>query len=204
MPRLDVEAGTSYNNDLDGIKGRNYDASVMLQLRYNLFNGGKDVARRRETAELINQSKEIRDNTYRQVVESMRLSWVAHQTVKNQLDFFKTHRDASIKTNLAYQKQFNIGQRTLLDLLDSANEMFLAKSAYTTAKYDVIFSEYRILTSKGALNNYLNITLPDEVIPLDTKPKDSVESGPKPVVGQMDIRQVEAASRYAKTQNSMQ
>ena len=167
MPRLDVEAGTSYNNDLDGIKGRNYDATVMLQLRYNLFNGGRDVARRRETAELINQSKDIRDNTYRQVVESMRLSWVAHQTVKSQLDFFKTHQDASIKTHLAYQKQFNIGQRTLLDLLDSANEMFLAKSAYTNAKYDELFSQYRILTSKGALNSFMNIKLPDEIIPLD-------------------------------------
>ena len=204
MPRLDVEAGASYNNDLDGIQGKNADITVMLQFRYNLFNGGRDVARRRETAKLINQSKDIRDNTYRQVVESMRLSWVAHQTVKSQMKFFKTHQDASIKTNLAYQKQFNIGQRTLLDLLDSANEMFLAKSAYTDAKYDEVFSQYRILTSKGALNSHLDITLPDEVTPLDTKPKDSVENGPQPVVGQMDIRQVETASRYVKTQNSMQ
>ena len=204
MPRLDVEAGASHNNDLDGIQGKNEDITVMLQFRYNLFNGGKDVARRRETAELINQSKDIRDNTYRQVVESMRLSWVAHQTVKSQMDFFKIHQDASIKTNLAYQKQFNIGQRTLLDLLDSANEMFLAKSAYTDAKFDEVFSQYRILTSKGALNSYLDITLPDEVIPLDTKPKDSAENGPQAVVGQMDIRQVESASRYVKTQKSMQ
>ncbi len=167
MPRLDIEAGATHNNDLDGIKGKNEDVSAMLRLRYNLFNGGKDLARRKETAQLINQSKDIRDNTYRQVVESMRLSWVAHQTVKSQLDFFKSHQDASIKTNTAYQKQFNLGQRTLLDLLDSANEMFLAKSAYTNAKYDELFSQYRILTSKGALNSFMNITLPDEIIPLD-------------------------------------
>ena len=78
----------------------------------------KTTARRRETAERINQAKEIRDNTHRQVVESMRLSWVAHQTVKQQLEFFRIYKDSSIKSNLAYQKQFNIGQRTLLDLLD--------------------------------------------------------------------------------------
>ncbi|MDF1830514.1 MAG: type I secretion protein TolC, partial [Cycloclasticus pugetii] len=45
---------------------------------------------------------------------------------------------------------------------DSANEMFVAKSAYTNAKYDELFSQFRILASAGALNNYLNISLPEE------------------------------------------
>ena len=138
----------------------------MLRLRYNLFNGGKDVARREETAHLISQAKDIRDNTYRQVVESMRLSWVAHTTVQNQLDFFKTHRDASIKALEAYQLQFNIGQRTLLDLLDSANEMFVAKSDYVNAQFDEQFAAYRILASMGGLNQSLGVTLPQETEPL--------------------------------------
>jgi len=162
MPRVDFEAGASHNVDLDGIKGKNEDATAMLRLRYNLFNGGKDLARRKETAKLINQAKDIRDNTYRQVVESMRLSWVAHQTINSQMNFFKLHRDSSIQSNSAYQKQFNIGQRTLLDLLDSANEMFVSKSAYTNAKYDELFAQYRILTSKGALNSFLKVKLPNE------------------------------------------
>ncbi len=162
LPRLDFEASASHNVDIDGIRGKNEDALAMLRLKYNLFNGGKDVARRKQTAKLINQAKNIRDNTFRQVVESMRLSWVAYQTIKSQMTFFKLHRDASIKSNAAYQKQFNIGQRSLLDLLDSANEMFVAKSAYTSAKYDEIFAQYRILTSKGALNSFLKIKLPEE------------------------------------------
>ena len=159
----DSGTGTTYNkNRAQQQLKENEDALAMLRLRYNLFNGGKDLARRKETAQLINQAKDIRDNTYRQVVESMRLSWVAYQTINSQLNFFKAHQDASIKTNTAYQKQFNIGQRTLLDLLDSANEMFVAKSAYTNAQYDEIFAQYRILTSKGALNSYFGIKLPDE------------------------------------------
>ncbi len=171
MPRIDFEASASHNVDIDGIKGKNEDASAMLRLRYNLFNGGRDLARRKETAQLINQSKEIRDNTYRQVVESMRLSYVAYQTVKSQLEFFKGHMESSIKTNIAYQKQFNIGQRTLLDLLDSANEMYTAKSAYTEAKYDNLFSQYRILASKGTLNSFLDVTLAEEATPLNTQPE---------------------------------
>jgi len=162
MPRVDLEFGASHNTDLDGVEGMNEDAYAMIRLRYNLYNGGKDAARRKETAQLIEQAKEIRNNTHRQVVESMRLSWVAHQTVSSQMEFFKYHMDASIETNIAYQKQFDIGARTLLDLLDSANEMFVAKSAYTNAKYDKLYSQYRILTSKGELNSFLGIKLPEE------------------------------------------
>jgi adhesin transport system outer membrane protein len=49
--------------------------------------------------------------------------------------------------------------------------MFVAKSDYTNAKYDEIFSQYRILASKGSLNNYLGVTLPDEAKGLDVAHK---------------------------------
>lgn len=162
LPRVYLELSASHNKDIDGIEEVNEDALAMVRLRYNLYNGGKDAARRKETAQLINQAKSIRDNTYRQAVESMRLSWIAHQTVKNQMAFFESHKNSSIKSHEAYQKQFNIGRRSLLDLLDSANEMFVAKSAYANAKYDELFSQFRILASGGALNNYLEVTLPKE------------------------------------------
>ncbi|MBL4743216.1 MAG: TolC family outer membrane protein [Cycloclasticus sp.] len=164
LPRVDLELSATHNKDIDGIEEVNEDASAMVRLRYNLYNGGKDVARRKETAQLINQAKSIRDNTYRQAVNSMRLSWIAHQTVKSQMAFFENHRNSSVKSNEAYQKQFNIGRRSLLDLLDSANEMFVAKSAYANAKYDELFSQYRILASGGTLNHYLKVTLPVETV----------------------------------------
>ncbi len=162
LPRFDVEAGVSHNYNLDGIRGTNSDMTAMLRMRYNIFNGGKDLARREQTAELINQAKDIRDNTYRQVVESMRLSWVAHQTLKNQMAFFDQHVQSSEKTIAAYQQQFNIGQRTLLDLLDTFNEAYLAKASFINAKYDELLAQFRILASKGGLNQYLSVKLPEE------------------------------------------
>jgi len=166
MPYVDFEAAASRNDNINGIPGKNEDLTAMLRLKYNLFNGGKDVARRQETAHLIAQSKDIRDNTYRQVVETMRLSWVAHETIKNQLAFFKSHKDASAKALEAYQMQFNIGQRTLLDLLDSANELFVANSSYVNAEFDELYAAFRIFASMGGLNEYLGVALPKEATPL--------------------------------------
>ena len=169
FPTLHAELSGRADSDLDGIPGDDDEFQAMLRLRYNLFSGGRDNARLKETAFLLNQAKEIRDDTYRQVIESMRRSWVAYETVSNQIDFFREHRDSAIKTHEAYQQQFNIGQRTLLDLLDSANEMFTAKSDYANAKYDQVFAMHRILASMGALNNYLGVILPEEATPLPKK-----------------------------------
>ncbi len=97
----------------------------------------------------------------------MRLSWVAHQVIKGQMEFFKNHQDSSTKAMEAYQLQFNIGQRTLLDLLDTANEMFVAKRAYLNARYDESYAAYRILASMGDLNQSFGVILPEETAPLE-------------------------------------
>ena len=160
-PRVDFELGATANNDLDGVNGHNNDVTAMIRLRYNLLNGGKDKARRQETAYLISQAAEIRNNTHRQVEQSVRLSWNALQTVDNQMNFFELHVQSSEKSRDAYQQQFGLGQRTLLDLLDSENEVFVSRQALVNAQYDQLFAMYRILNSMGALLQSVDVALPE-------------------------------------------
>lgn len=168
-PRVDFELGATSNHDIDGVAGTNKDVTAMFRLRYNLLNGGKDSARRAETAHLINQASEIRNNTRRQVEEGIRLSWNALQTVNNQMGFFKQHVDSSVRSRDAYQQQFNLGQRTLLDLLDSENEVFVARTSYVNAQYDQLFAMYRILNSMGVLLHSLDVMPPEEAMAFSEK-----------------------------------
>jgi adhesin transport system outer membrane protein len=158
-PRLDLELGARYGNDLDGVEGRDDDLTAMLRLRYNLFAGGKDRARNKQNAHLVNEAKEIHNNTYRQVVESIRLSWAAYDVTEKQLVFQKQHVLASETTRDAYAKQFNLGQRSLLDLLDSENELYEAKRDKTKTWYDHQFSQYRLLVGINQLKAHLGISL---------------------------------------------
>jgi adhesin transport system outer membrane protein len=160
LPRVDFELGTRNDHDIDGVRGTDKDVTAMFRLRYNLLNGGRDKARREETAFLINQAAEIRNNTHRQVEQSVRLSWNALETVRRQMSYFEQYADAAEKTRDAYQQQFNIGQRTLLDLLDSENELFRARISLTNAQYDELFTKYRVLNSIGALLESLEIIAP--------------------------------------------
>jgi len=163
-PRVNLEVGARHDHDLDGQNGVDEGYSAMLRMRYNLFNGGRDKARISETAHQIDQAKDIRDSAIRQVEQSTRLSWDAFETATKQLHFFEKNRDATIKTHAAYKQQFKLGQRTLLDLLDSANEMFVAKSDYVNTDYDRILAMYRILASMGMIHSTLGVELPEETV----------------------------------------
>lgn len=160
FPRFDLELSQSWNNDIDGQYGTNYDTQAMIRMRYNLLNGGGDSARKQQTAHLIDEAMEVRNRTYRQVKETMRLSWNSYVATEKQLEYLVQHVDASNRTRDAYQKQFNIGQRTLLDLLNAENELFQARQSYTNAMYDNLYAHYRILNAKGALLAYLGINVP--------------------------------------------
>ena len=133
----------------------------MVRGRYNL-TGGKDMARRQETVYQIDEAREIRDRTRRQVIESIQLSWNAYDTAKSQIEFFKIHVDASEQALRAYRKQFNLGQRTLIDLLDQENEVFQANINLVNGLNDLSFSTYRIIAGTGKLLWAMEVPLPEQ------------------------------------------
>ncbi len=159
-PNLQIEADKRWDEDIDGVEGDSEDLVVALRMRYNLYNGGGDKSRRRQTAHLLEQARDIRNNTQRQVSESLRLSWSAHQTINSQLKYLEMHVRASLATKSAYQKQFNIGRRTLLDLLNTENEVVDSKRTLINATYDQLFAQYRIFNSMGQLLLELNGSKP--------------------------------------------
>ncbi len=159
FPQIDLVGDISYNKNLDGVQGNNNDRSIMLKGTWNLINGGRDFRRRRETAYLVQESAEVRNNTYRQIVENTKLAWVSYKTNRGLQKDFKRHMDAARSTIDAYAKQFQLGQRTLLDLLNSENEYFSSKSIYVNTKYDLMLAKYRVIASMGLLNDSLDIDL---------------------------------------------
>lgn len=161
-PRLDLEVGGSWNRNLDGQNGKDYDNSVMLRMQYNLFRGGGDEARIKETAYLTDEAREIRNRTHREVVESMRLAWIQYRSLDDRLNYLSQHMESSRATLEAYKKQFNIGKRSLLDLLDSEIELFQSSRSYLNGKYDRWFALYRVQAGMGNLVASLKLLLPTQ------------------------------------------
>lgn len=151
-PQLDLVFSRAWNENLDGIKANDEEYYAMLQLRWNIFNGGSDRARKSEKAHLFNKAKSSRDDARRFVDQTVRLSWSEYTTRKSQVLDLQQHFTSSKKTRNSYDSQFRIGKRTLLDLLDTENEVFQSGRAYINAQYDLIQAQHKVLASLGLLS----------------------------------------------------
>lgn len=166
MPTVDLEVDQIYEEEMNYTQfdddEKREDLRVFLRLRYNLFNGWRDEARKNETVHLVNEAQEIRNHTHRQVVESIRLSWRAHEAAKKKINYLKQRRQFAANTADAYTKQWNIGQRTLLDVLDAEAERIDSVRQLVTAEYDGLYAQYRILNGTGKLIPALQLQWPKE------------------------------------------
>ena len=161
-PRLELEASYSNNYNLDGVAGPNRDRMIMLFVKWNLFRGGFDYHRLKETAYNIDEATEISRNTTRQVENAVRVAHNAYNTARERLPSLDRYVKSSDLTRASYAQQFSIGQRTLLDLLDSENEYFTSRTTYATGKYIEISAKYRVLNAMGQLLSTFDIKQPDQ------------------------------------------
>lgn len=160
-PKFDIEATQEWGKEIDYSDADVDETSVMLNMSYNLFNGGSDVAKSKRAAYQINKSKDIRDRSHRMLKEGTRLSWSALELNRKQLGYLQQHVDSSARTVIAYEKQFKIGQRTLLDLLNTENELFESRKNYLAALYDGITARYRVLNATGLLLEEMRVEIPE-------------------------------------------
>ena len=161
-PRVDLELGTNANNDLDGSDGHNNDSYAMFRMRYNLLNGGADKAHIKETGFISEQAKASALIAKREIEYDVRLAWNSLESISSQIPALESHVKSSEKTRVAYQKQFNLGQRTLLDLLNTENEVLTAKIDYTNAYYDRIYACYWLTETMGKLLEELEVEAPGQ------------------------------------------
>jgi adhesin transport system outer membrane protein len=163
-PRFDLELGTAANDNLDGVRGGDVEAQALLVLRYNLFRGGADIAREREAFERLREAREVLRQIQRGAEEEARVAYNALVTARARVESLRAAVEAQRATRDVYAQQFDLGQRSLLDLLDAENELFVARSNLTTAEYTEMFGVYRVLAVTGDLLTTLDIDRPKESI----------------------------------------
>lgn len=161
-PTFSIEAAQTWYDDAAGEVGSRDELSAMLRMRYNLYNGGSDSSEQDRMAYQLNKAKDLRDNSHRQLAESLRLSWSALDLTLQQKEFLADHVDSASDTAIAYEKQYRIGQRTLLDVLNTENELFEARKEYLNANYGEQYAKFRVLNACGILLDSLMVDTPDE------------------------------------------
>lgn len=175
MPKLELRARTENADNYLGTPGDRTNNVVEAVVTYNLFNGFSDVYRNRQYAERKNIALDQREKACRDMRQTLSIAYNDIGRLNDQLSFIGIQVSLVQKTRDAYRDQFNIGQRSLLDLLDTQNELFNAQLAQVNADTDLSLAYVRSYAGMGRLLEQLGLKQVDpESAPGDdemTKPQ---------------------------------
>jgi len=150
-PTLDIELSKSINQNQSATEGTINTTSAMIYLKYNLFNGFTDRATQQKTLSQLHQEVASVNISRDNIIKELSLSFKTNEKITQQLNYLNKYLGFSIQTLNLYSKEYDLGKRSLLDLLSSQNDFIGAKSQIINAKYNIISARYKILHNMGTL-----------------------------------------------------
>ena len=136
-------------------------------MSWDIFRGGQDVWRRSEKAERFTEATMRHARLQRDAYESIDKAWNARTITATRIAALTRQLEADRKTIAAFQKEYELGQRSLIDLLNAQNQYFNAAVSLTSARGVIVFADYQLLAAMGTLIEYLKAPPPVDAAPVD-------------------------------------
>lgn len=161
-PRLDIRAESYWDKNAHGIstdlgnpnpssheEDSGYNA--LLFVKFNLFNGFADSAVVESSRhKLLNKNSTLSD-AKRYIQAYTEIAWQTLESTKKQLLHLENTIKSSGETVSDYQKEHELGRRSIIDLLNIELEYNSAKNRKVTAEYDQLIAYYQILAYTGKI-----------------------------------------------------
>ncbi|MBF0142320.1 MAG: TolC family outer membrane protein [Magnetococcales bacterium] len=154
-PKVDVAVGMTQNNNSGGMEGLAKNASAMVRMTYNLFRGGADTSIQNQGIQQVARAEKNWENTRLEVSERVTSAWQAWKRLQERISHLDHHLQVTSSVTAAYHEQFQMGQRTLLDLLNSENELFDARRSLAETRFELVKSGFVLLGEMGILTKVL-------------------------------------------------
>jgi outer membrane protein, adhesin transport system len=129
-------------------------------LRWDLYNGGIKEANVREQMGRADQVHGMVFQRTREAEETTRNAWSRLQNQRRLAGELESQGKISDDLLLSYREQFNIGRRSLLDVLDAQNTRYNVQAQTETARLAALYAQYRLLASVNRLTEALGVSIP--------------------------------------------
>lgn len=151
LPNVSLRAEMSRTQG-GGFTGVNFDTdSILVNVTYPLYQGGAQYSRIRETSILHDQAKFAHRDTGNVIKENVISAWELYYTLEATI---KAQQDAITAAEIALEgvkEEQLYGSRTVLDVLDAEQELFVARISKIRSVRDRTFAYYSLLASMGIL-----------------------------------------------------
>ncbi|HUQ13534.1 MAG TPA: TolC family protein, partial [Novosphingobium sp.] len=121
-------------------------------MRWNIFSGGINQAKYEEMVRRTSEARFRLHQVSREAEEDVRTAWNALRAQTRITGELETQSKVSDDLLLSYRSQFNVGRRSLLDVLDAQNTRYSVQTRLETARFSQIFAQYQTL---AATNRFL-------------------------------------------------
>ncbi|WP_417822144.1 TolC family protein [Terasakiella sp.] len=151
-PRVDLEAAGDAKYNVDGVDGSENEATLLLKLNWNLFDGGRVKSQTHAAALRHNAAMMDLRSKHMEIEEQVRN---AFSTIETQRQRFRTLQDAEAIAHEAFQARYDMmasGKETIITVLDTALELLNVRIAVTSSDYTHRLANYQLLLATGQLN----------------------------------------------------
>ncbi|MCX2724086.1 TolC family protein [Roseibium salinum] len=153
---LEGRARTGY--DIDGDDGRTHDFQARLVGRWRIYNGGIAKANTQEHVRRASEARLVLHQTHREIEESVRDAWDQRSRMAELAQTLRRQANQSALLVNSYSEQFDVGQRSLLDVLDAQNTRYNVEVLANTAQFSSYFADYKLLAATGSLLTTLGLS----------------------------------------------
>lgn len=162
-PKFFLELSRNYRHQVEGDPSWQDTNVAMIKMDWNLFNGGSDKAAKQAARARVQQSIETLQNEILEVTRQTQNTWAQYKSTNERIKVYNEATSYNKITLDAYLKQFDMGQRSLLDVLYAENELFQSAGLLITAQINEVIAAGRILALGGRLvdSEFPHATLPD-------------------------------------------
>src|SRR4051812_3248646 len=168
VPTFSLEGRATHSDNTYPYLGTTHDDySGKVVMSWDIFRGGQDTWRRSEMAERHTESTMRHARLQRDALESIDKAWSARTITATRVAALTRQLGADTKTIAAFQKEYELGQRSLIDLLNAHNQYFNAAVSLTSSRGVIVFADYQLLAAMGTLLEYLKAPPPVDAAPMD-------------------------------------
>ena len=152
-PRLGLFANHTHSDSTDAAMGsETKNTSIGVQLSVPLYSGGLTTSQTREARALYNQANERLEQQRRATVRDARSAFLSVMAGISQVQARKQALSSAQTALEATQAGFEVGTRTMVDVLGAQSQRFLAQRDYARARYDYTLASLRLKQAAGMLS----------------------------------------------------
>jgi adhesin transport system outer membrane protein len=164
VPNVYLEGRALRGWDSITYDGQRDEVSGKVVMSWDIFSGGQDSWRRVGAAERMTEQSMKHARLQRDAFETLDKAWSARTITSDRVASLNRELIAARKVVVAYTKEYEIGQRTLVDLLNAENQQFNTAASLVSAQGVAVFADYQLLAVMGQLLNYLKTPHPPEAV----------------------------------------